>query len=158
MERLTNSGTKEAKSDVTIKEILNKLAEYEDLEERLCKIYGECDGFLKTVVEHLERHENVDIPEPVFKARLLTDGEVDRWEEYKDLDKQGKLLKLPCAVGDTIYEIYSDNIKEHKVNEVSTHSIWIDNMYFDHADIGKNIFLTKDEAEAALKGMEGGRS
>ncbi len=34
MERLTNSGTKEAKPDVTIREILNKLAEYEDLEEQ----------------------------------------------------------------------------------------------------------------------------
>ncbi len=33
MERLTISGTKEAKSNVTIKEVLDKLAEYEDLEE-----------------------------------------------------------------------------------------------------------------------------
>lgn len=33
MERLTNSGTKEAKPDVTIKEIIEKLAKYEDLEE-----------------------------------------------------------------------------------------------------------------------------
>lgn len=30
MSRLTNSGTKEAKADVTIKEILAKLTEYED--------------------------------------------------------------------------------------------------------------------------------
>lgn len=30
MSRLTNSGTKEAKTDVTIKEILAKLTEYED--------------------------------------------------------------------------------------------------------------------------------
>lgn len=34
MERLTNSGTKEAKSNVTIKEAIDKLAEYEDLEEQ----------------------------------------------------------------------------------------------------------------------------
>lgn len=34
MERLTISGTKEAKPDVTIREVLNKLAEYEDLEEQ----------------------------------------------------------------------------------------------------------------------------
>ena len=33
MERLTNSGTKEAKSNVTIKEVVDKLAEYEDAEE-----------------------------------------------------------------------------------------------------------------------------
>ena len=34
MERLTYSGTKEAKPDVTIGEALNRLAEYEDLEEQ----------------------------------------------------------------------------------------------------------------------------
>lgn len=34
MERLTISGTREARPDVTIKEVLAKLAEYEDLEEQ----------------------------------------------------------------------------------------------------------------------------
>lgn len=34
MERLTVSGTGEARSDVTIKDILNKLRFYEDLEEQ----------------------------------------------------------------------------------------------------------------------------
>lgn len=40
MERLTNSRTKEAKPSVTIKEIVDKLAEYEDLKEQgLLKIF-----------------------------------------------------------------------------------------------------------------------
>ena len=34
MERLTNPGTKEAKSNVTIRQALEKLGEYEDLEEQ----------------------------------------------------------------------------------------------------------------------------
>lgn len=34
MERLTNSGTKDAKPDVTIREIINRLAEYENLDEQ----------------------------------------------------------------------------------------------------------------------------
>lgn len=34
MDRLTNSSTKETKSNVTIKQALDKLAEYEDLEEQ----------------------------------------------------------------------------------------------------------------------------
>lgn len=34
MERLTNSGTREAKPNVTIKEIKERLTEYEDLEEQ----------------------------------------------------------------------------------------------------------------------------
>ncbi|NBI73289.1 hypothetical protein D3Z50_20025 [Clostridiaceae bacterium] len=101
MERLTISGTKEAKPDVTIREVLNKLAECEDLEE------------------------------------------------------PGKLLKLPCAVGDTVYTIYSDEdgsfIEELKAEEVSTHRIWIDSECFDYEDIGETVFLTREAAEAALK-------
>lgn len=34
MKRLTNPGTKEAKSNVTIRQLLDKIAEYEDAEER----------------------------------------------------------------------------------------------------------------------------
>lgn len=90
---------------VTNSQLLDKLGEYEDLEERLQAVYGECGGLLEKVVEHLERHVEIDFPDPVFKARLLTDDEVDRWREYKKLDEQGKLLKLPCAVGDTVYRI-----------------------------------------------------
>lgn len=79
----------------------------------------------------------------------------DRLEEYEDLEEQGKLLKLPCAVGDTVYTIYSDEdgsfIEEPKVEEVSTHRVWIDSRYFDYDDFGKTVFLTREEAEAALK-------
>ena len=74
------------------------------------------------------------------------------------MEEQGKLLKLPCAVGDTVYTIYSDEdgsfIEEPKVEEVSTHRVWIDSMYFDYDDFGKTVFLTREEAEAALKELE----
>ena len=139
----------------------DKLAEYEDLEERIYKIYGECDGLLETVVEHLERHENIDIPEPVFKARLSTDGAVDRWEEYKALEKQGKLLKLPCAVRDVVYcpNKFQNRVYEHIIKriEIDSDGIWaIDtsDYIYDPDDFGKTVFLTKEEAEAALKKME----
>ena len=65
--------------------LVEKLAEYEDLEERLRNVYGECDGLLQKVVEHLESHEGIDLQGPVSKARLLTDDDVDRWEELNGL-------------------------------------------------------------------------
>ncbi|MDE7444773.1 MAG: hypothetical protein K2N15_03600 [Lachnospiraceae bacterium] len=157
-----------------LKEALEKLKQYEDLEERLCAVYGECDGMLEMVIEHLECHENADIPEPVFKARLLTDGMVDRWEEYKSLEAQGKLLKLPCAVGDTVYEIcegfiepctveviFLADYKDRDGNQSYMMEIHYDRedcprvsteVYF--TDIGKTVFLTQEEADAALEKME----
>jgi len=64
---------------------LKEIRQYRDMEQRLKKVYGDCPGLLEKVVKHLEKHENITLPEPIFKARLLTDGEVDRWEAYKQL-------------------------------------------------------------------------
>ena len=86
---------------------------------------------------------------------------LNKLAKYEDLEEQNKLLKLPCAVGDTVYTIYSDEdgsfIEEPKAEEVSTHRVWIDSMYFDYDDFGKTVFLTREEAEAALKELERGK-
>jgi len=91
-------------------------------------------------------------------AEMLANAE-QRLQIYEDLEEQGLLLKLPCRVGDTVYTIYSDEdgsfIEKPKVEEVSTHRIWIDSMYFDYDDFGKTVFLTQTEAEETLKRMEG---
>lgn len=99
MERLTR--TSEAKK---ILNLATKLKEYEDLEERLNKVYGDCDGLPMSVVEMLEKHPCIDMANNTLKSRLLTDEDVDKWEEYKQLEEQGRLIKLPCKVGDTVAE------------------------------------------------------
>lgn len=55
---------------------------YISMEERLKKVYGKCDGMLETIVNHLEKHEGVDIGKP-GKVILLTDEDVDEWLKYK---------------------------------------------------------------------------
>lgn len=82
---------------------LEKSKEYQQLEERLNKIYGDCDGLLLRVVSMLEKHPNIDIANNTLKSRLLTDEDVDKWEECKQSEEQGRLVKLPCRVGDTVY-------------------------------------------------------
>lgn len=99
----------------------------------------------------------------------------ERLKYYEDLEEQGKLLKLPCAVGDTVYRVHKgtklspDRTYECRVVGVKqecntfsvklyanineeTYSIWIDD-WFDRCQIGYEFFLTKEEAEAALKEM-----
>lgn len=94
--------------------------------------------------------------------------------EYEDLEEQGKLLKLPCAVGDTVYVIPSET--NYKLNIINGHSennrvyeqvvnrIEISNTGYllvtcdGMASVvdtfyKKTWFLTKEEAEAALKGL-----
>ena len=145
-------------------EVLEKLTVYEDLEEKLEKVYGECDGLLETVVNNLIKHEGVDIGKPK-KARLLTDEDVDKWEDLKNAEEQGLLLRLPCKIGRKVFYVQkclAPSCKECKG------FLRVDNCYcqykarifeqkFDYRHLkafDKSVFLTKEEAEQALVRME----
>ena len=76
----------------------------------------------------------------------------EKLREYEDLEEQDLLLKLPCKVGDIVYMIINqrDNYDDTIYKIVSATSFglsMIDN-------IGKTVFLTKEEAEHKLKEME----
>ena len=75
--------------------------------------------------------------------------------EYEDLEEQGRLLKLPCSVGDTVYVLRIDN----SVYMMSNKKVWEiveEKFEIRHFDcIGKTVFLTRQEAENKLKEMEG---
>lgn len=81
--------------------------------------------------------------------------------EYEDLEEQGRLIKLPCKVGDTVYYI---NPNENTVNELVVYSFAIRPLQHFACDymgarlnfnqFGKTVFLTKEEAEKKLKEME----
>lgn len=81
-------------------------------------------------------------------------------KDYEDLEEAGRLIELPCKIGDTVYGIrrYQDRIvKSGTVSEMYFNQnmkliIVIKNLC--RGSWGENIFRTKEEAEAALKGVE----
>lgn len=82
---------------------------------------------------------------------------MDEFNEYKRLEEQGLLLRLPCKVGDTVYTACSWGIESGVVGgiEIISDMIFVNNIH--GAMIGEvhNIFLTREEAESALKKMRG---
>lgn len=98
---------------------------------------------------------------------------LEQLKSYKDAEEQGLLLKLPCKVGDTIYRINigaKEPIIKMRVLQVQWKQlhkdrviIRIDAINDDDMgescylleDIGKTVFLTKEEAEQALAEMKG---
>ena len=84
--------------------------------------------------------------------------------KYRNLEEQGLLLKLPCKVGDTVYVLVPMVSKESTYREeivsrfeIFTDSIWIcfkNGLAKDIKQIGKTIFLTEQEAQAALEKMK----
>ncbi len=78
---------------------------------------------------------------------------ISELKEYKDLDEQGKLLKLPCAVGDTVYaiEVDEENFTHfHCPRKISEYRFNLQMMDL-LGMFGKCIFLTREEAESALE-------
>ena len=94
----------------------------------------------------------------------------EKLAEYEDLDERCLLLRLPCNIGDTIYEVSYENrefvIKEHIVKEFiyRTYRFPRIEIYCENENgflvcnsIGKLdecLFLTQAEAEQKLKEME----
>lgn len=99
-------------------------------------------------------------------------------KDYEDAEEQGLLLRLPCKVGDTVYCMFCrytkctsnnkefdeydcqgcqqdecDSKIEKYIQDMRAYSLdWI---VTNLKNFGKTVFLTKEEAEAKLKEMEG---
>lgn len=86
-----------------------------------------------------------------------------RLKYYKDLEEQGKLLKLPCAVGDTAWIVFKGEIFKCMVSKFDIVRNGIFPMLRINETLGtisvsmktleKTWFLTKEAAEAALEEM-----
>ena len=100
----------------------------------------------------------------------ITTSVCEKVGKYEDLEEQGLLLRLPCNIGDTIYEVSYENrefvIKEHIVKEFIYRTYRFprieiycenENGFLVCNNIGKLdecLFLTQAEAEQKLKEME----
>ena len=92
---------------------------------------------------------------------LCRDCDLDRLEELAEADRDGRVVVRPCNVGDTLFRVFAGEILEHKVRNMRYLAIqgrWdIDTTPFCsyvESSIGKTIFLTREEAEAALEAMK----
>lgn len=87
---------------------------------------------------------------------------IDKLAEYEDAEEQGKLVILPCKLGDSVWFIPKYNgkvlgmILEDKVQMIGVTSKGVHLKLRNNHDhnkmymLGKTVFLTKEEAEAAL--------
>ena len=88
---------------------------------------------------------------------------LEKLADYEDLEEQGRLIKLHCKVGDTVYVIVGKNISVQKIQRATIDSemkieFCTKRRGFALFDIGKTVFLTKSEAEAKLKELRGGEN
>lgn len=75
---------------------------------------------------------------------------VEKLAYYEDLEEQGRLITLPCAVGEPIFEVQKGNIVQHSLSRN-----WKIVRYLDEGIFGEITFTTKEEAESKLAELGG---
>ena len=119
----------------------------------------------KQVWERLKQYEDSKLsPEDAANLHAilrLGDGmTLMRLRELAVADQEGRVIALPCKVGDTVYFALLGRIIEKQVFSIVSFSnstrIYCDGTseYFRPEDIGKTFFLAREEAEKALAEME----
>ena len=93
---------------------------------------------------------------------------VERLAEYEDAEENGLMVRLPCKVGDLLYEAGESEIYTYIVDEIHVeqdskvivyaleydadlHRVYQNGYRYDNCDFGKTVFLTREEAESAIK-------
>ena len=97
----------------------------------------EADAQRKSYERRLEQGYPRNIPEERF-LKLAA---------YEDAEEQGRLLVLPCKVGDKFYQTDGIRVYESTVRQLIFDT---ENIAFDVRAIGKTVFRTREAAEAAL--------
>lgn len=127
----------------------NRLADYEDTE--------------RTPEEIDMDHEAAET-----LRQLCRNYDLERLEKLAEADRDGRLAVLPCKAGDTVYEVTSrKTISDYRVKAIRvelfcTFIEWdivagfVDKSIFGVQvdEIGKTVFLTREEAERALEAMK----
>ena len=132
----------------------------------MCPIFPdrECVEHLATAAASLIERltaENAALREKVYSMSgewcammsvLNSLGSYDRLRELAEADKGGRVVVLPCKVGDTVwrikrtFETYPDKSKPY----IEPDAFLLQDVF----NIGKTVFLTREEAEKALAKME----
>lgn len=144
MERLTNKREADAQR--------------EEYERRLA------NGYPRNIPEErflrLAAYEDTGLtPEEVKELMHDTTGPLHRrFVMWMDANGDGRLLVLPCKVGDTVYRVFCGNMKNPVISEFK-----IGNVHDAVTLIGKmgmhkytGVFRTREEAERALEEKRNG--
>lgn len=184
LDRLTeyHNGVAVIRDKNKLKEAMEKLASYEDVEEdsdmdKITTEFAEfiCDKLCKYPCvcnqEELDEHCDeckvgkfiCDICNSYNKINTFVGSQLEKimiennrlkneLQEYEDLEEQGLLLKLPLAKEDAFWEINRGTIPPSCYKRYA-HSY--QHCVYVLERLGKTCFLTKAEAEKALEDMKG---
>lgn len=134
---------------------------------------------IKTAESLMETEKNMFKWDVIRHLRDFAETYREQLKEYQQLEEQGRLIKLPCKVGDTVWDndygrpcaytitafsfgeceeyICEPVTKKETVFYYANSSGSITGS-FAESEIGKSVFLNKSEAEAKLEELRGNQN
>ena len=154
---------------------MERLAEYEVVGGH---VHAVPTGDLDQAMMRLAAYEDTGMePEQCENAKIIIESafsddtsKSERIRELLKADKDGRLVVLPCKVGDRLYEVTGrKTISVYKVKAIRVELfslfiewdivegfVWQSLSGINAGEIGKTVFLNREEAEKALEAMNDG--
>ena len=104
--------------------------------EAYVQLYADPDRVADVIVEQAKKEKEV----------------IERLAHYEDLEEQGRLIELPCAVGTKVYCIHQTPMKP--IIACTNADEFMLALCVLEGRFGKTVFLTQEAAVAALKERE----
>ena len=154
---------------------MERLTEYEVVGGH---VHAVPTGDLDQAMMRLAAYEDTGMePEQCENAKIIIESafsddtsKSERIRELLKADKDGRLVVLPCKVGDRLYEVTGrKTISVYKVKAIRVELfglfiewdivegfVWQSLSGINAGEIGKTVFLNLEEAEKALEAMNDG--
>lgn len=82
----------------------------------------------------------------------------DKLAEYEQLEEQGLLVRLPCHIGTTVWDICGMDIRENVLSGIECGKDGKQFLWANHdewlGELNDLVFLTREEAEKELEEMK----
>ena len=152
---------------------MERLTEYEVVGGH---VHAVPTGDLDQAMMRLAAYEDTGMePEQCKNAKVIIESafsddtsKSERIRELLKADKDGRLVVLPCKVGDRLYEVTGrKTISVYKVKAIRVELfglfiewdivegfVWQSLSGINAGEIGKTVFLNREEAEKALETMK----
>ena len=102
---------------------------------------------------------------------ITPDGESDVWVkqhdyisaarklcDYEDLEEQGLLVRLPCPIGTTVWDICGMDIRENVLSGIECGKDGKQFLWANHdewlGELNDLVFLTREDAEKKLEKLQ----
>lgn len=107
-------------------------------------------------------NRNKEIPLPNSENAIFWARVHEKLAIYEDEEEQGKLVALPCKVGDHVFLTHRGIVEELEIGNITCNVFYTKNVENGFRDVdiypndfGRYVFQTREEAEKALEAKNG---